>query len=61
MDEKSRHQGVATALYRHVVAFAREMGCHNVTLNVWECNPGARAFYEAMGMGVQKTCLEQVL
>ena len=32
-----------------------------MTLNVWECNPGARAFYEAMGMSVQKTCLEQVL
>lgn len=61
VDEACRHQGVATALYRHVLGYAREIGCHNVTLNVWECNPGARAFYDAMGMSVQKTCLEQVL
>ena len=61
VDEAARGQHVGTALYRHVIAYARELGCHNVTLNVWECNPGARAFYEAMGMSVQKTCLEQVL
>lgn len=61
VDEKSRGRHVGTALYQHVLNYARELGCHNVTLNVWECNPGARAFYEAMGMSVQKTCLEQVL
>lgn len=61
VDAACRGQGVATALYRHVLGYAREIGCHNVTLNVWECNPGARAFYDAMGMSVQKTCLEQVL
>ncbi len=61
VDEAARGRHVGTALYQHVIAYARELGCHNVTLNVWECNPGARAFYEAMGMSVQKTCLEQVL
>ena len=61
VDEAARGHGVATALYRHVVAYARGLGCHNVTLNVWECNPGARAFYDAMGLVPQKTCLEQVL
>lgn len=61
VDEACRGHGVATALYQHVLGYAREIGCHNVTLNVWECNPGARAFYDAMGMSVQKTCLEQVL
>ena len=61
VDESARGHGVATALYRHVVAYARGLGCHNVTLNVWECNPGARAFYDAMDLVPQKTCLEQVL
>lgn len=61
VDEKSRGKHVGTALYQHVIDFARENGCHNVTLNVWECNPGARAFYDAMGMTPLKTCLEQVL
>ena len=61
VDEKSRGQHVGTALYQHVLAYARELGCYNVTLNVWTCNPGARRFYEAMGMTPLKTCLEQVL
>ncbi len=61
VDERARGHGVATALYRHVIGFAREGGFHNVTLNVWECNPGARAFYEAMGMRPLKYGLEQLL
>ena len=61
VDSDARHGHVGSSLYRHVLAWARENGFHNVTLNVWECNPGARAFYEAMGMSVMKTCMEQVL
>lgn len=61
VDVAARRRGVATAIYQHIIEFAREGSFHNVTLNVWECNPGARAFYEKMGMGVQKTCMEQVL
>lgn len=61
VDEARRGHGVASALYRHVLDHARSLGCHNVTLNVWSCNPGARAFYDAMGMMPLKTCLEQVL
>ena len=61
VDEAARGHGVATAIYQHIIAFAREGGFHNVTLNVWECNPGARKFYETMGMSIQKTCMEQVL
>ena len=61
VDAAARHRGVGTAIYQHIIAWARERGFHNVTLNVWECNPGARAFYESLGMGVMKTCMEQVL
>lgn len=61
VSERHRHQHVGTALYNHVIDFARELGCYNVTLNVWSCNPGAQRFYEAMGMSPLKTCLEQVL
>jgi hypothetical protein len=32
-----------------------------VTLNVWDKNPEAKAFYENMGMKVQKVCMEVVL
>lgn len=61
VDESVRGQHVGTALYEHVLAFAREIGCYNVTLNVWTCNPGAQAFYEAMGMKPYKTGMETIL
>ena len=61
VDEAARGKGVATELYKHAVAYARETGCHNVTLNVWEGNNAALAFYEKMGMKPQKTKLETIL
>ena len=59
--ETCRRQHVGEDLYRHVLAFAREKGFYNVTLNVWSCNPGARLFYEKMGMIPYKTCMETIL
>lgn len=61
VDETARGQKIATKLYEHVLDFAREAGYHNVTLNVWEGNNGAMAFYRKMGMGVQKTKLETII
>ncbi len=61
VDEKHRGQHVATTLYQHVIAFAREQGFYNVTLNVWSLNPGAQAFYEAMGMKPYKIGMETIL
>ena len=37
------------------------IGCHNITLNVWEGNDPALSFYRKMGMQVQKTTMEVVL
>ena len=61
VDEAVRGQHVGSTLFEHVKDWAREQGFYNVTLNVWECNPGARAFYEAMGMRVMKTEMEAIL
>ena len=61
VDENARGQHVGTALYDHVIAFAREKGYYNVTLNVWSCNPTAMKFYEAMGMKPLKVGMEVVL
>ena len=61
VDEASRGNGVGRALYEHVVAFAREEGFYNVTLNVWSCNPGAMRFYESLGMRPYKIGMEEVL
>ena len=59
--ERARGRGVGRAVYERVRAYAREIGCHNVTLNVWECNPGARAFYEKMGLVPSKYGMEELL
>lgn len=61
VDEDWRGRHIASALFEHVKEYAGSIGCHNITLNVWEGNSAARAFYEKMGMGIQKTTMETVL
>ena len=61
VDEAIRGQGVAKALYARTVAFAKELGCHAVTLNVWCGNDGAMKFYEKAGLKPQKIGMEYVL
>ena len=56
--ESARGLHIGTALFEYVKAFAKEKGCHNITLHVWEGNPGAKAFYEAQGMAPQYTSME---
>lgn len=61
VDEACRGLGVGKALYRHVLDFAKEEGCYNVTLNVWSCNESAMKFYEKMGLVPQKIGMETIL
>lgn len=58
VDEGSRGQGVAKALYEHVCGYAREWGCAFITLNVWCGNDRARRFYEKMGMTPRSVNME---
>lgn len=58
VDEAARGKGVATKLFAYVRQYAREKGCYHITLNVWEGNDSALAFYRKMGMTPQKTKLE---
>lgn len=61
VDEKARGKHVGRALYEFVRDYARSIGCHNITLNVWEGNEPALCFYRNMGMKVQKTGMELIL
>ena len=61
VDEKFRGRHIGTALYEYVLAFAREQGCYNVTLNVWACNEDAMRFYEYLGLRTQKIGMETIL
>ena len=60
VDESSRGNGIGKALFEYVRAFALERGCYNITLHVWECNHGARAFYESLGLSPQYTSMETI-
>ena len=61
VDETTRGKHIGSALYEFVLDYARSIGCYNVTLNVWSCNPGAMAFYEKMGLVPQKVGMEKIL
>ena len=57
VDDSARGKGVATALFRHVTAVAKENGANFITLNVWEGNSALR-FYEKMGMKPRKIFMD---
>lgn len=61
VDEAVRGQHIGKSLYEAVLAFARESGCYNVTLNVWALNEGALKFYEKCGLKPQKVGMETIL
>jgi ribosomal protein S18 acetylase RimI-like enzyme len=58
VEETCRGQGVAKTLYEHTCAWAKELGCAFVTLNVWCGNDGAMKFYEKMGLTSRKIFME---
>ena len=61
VDEQSRGRHIGKALYEYVYNYAKSIGCHNITLNVWEGNDSAYNFYKRMGMHIQKTGMETIL
>ena len=61
VDEECRGKHVGRALYEYVRDYAQAIGCHNITLNVWNGNDAALCFYKNMGMQVQKTTMEVML
>lgn len=58
VDEEVRGKDIGKALFDFVRNYAISLGCHNITLNVWEGNDAAFGFYKKMGMRVQKTGME---
>ena len=61
VDETLRGEHIGSSLYRYVLDYAKKEGCYNLTLNVWECNQGAKRFYESCGLVPQKTGMEKIL
>ncbi|WP_228346530.1 GNAT family N-acetyltransferase, partial [Streptococcus pneumoniae] len=41
--------------------YAKEIGCNNLTLSVWNDNEGALRFYQRQGMKPQETTMEMII
>ncbi len=61
VDEKRRGQHIGAHLYDHAVAFAKEIGCQFLTLNVWCGNESAMRFYENAGLTKRSIMMETKL
>ena len=58
VDEAARGKHIGKALFDFVRDYAKSIGCHAITLNVWEGNDSAIRFYQNMGMHTQKIRME---
>lgn len=61
VDERIRGRHIGKTLYDFVLHYAGEIGCYNLTLNVWTLNTGAMKFYEKCGLKPQKIGMETIL
>ncbi len=61
VDENIRGKHIGSGIYEYVKNYAKEIGCYNLTLNVWACNESAQKFYEAQGLKPQSTMMETIL
>ena len=61
VDETCRGRHIGKQLYEHTCAWAREIGCHFVTLNVWCGNDSAMRFYESRGLTARSITMEYKL
>jgi ribosomal protein S18 acetylase RimI-like enzyme len=61
VDENARGKHIGKALFDFVRDYAKSIGCHAVTLNVWEGNDSAIRFYQNMGMHPQKIGMEIII
>ena len=61
VDQAARGQKIGDQLYQFAVSYAKEIGCYNLTLNVWNDNEGALRFYQRQGMKPQETVMETIL
>lgn len=60
VDETIRGAGIGRRLMEFLKEYARQKGCYNIELNVWECNPAAISFYEKNGFLTQRRHVEWI-
>ncbi|MBR3148668.1 MAG: GNAT family N-acetyltransferase [Eubacterium sp.] len=57
----TRDQHIGSQLFKHVKQEVKQLGCYEITLNVWEGNDSAKAFYDKMQMKPKSTTMEFIL
>lgn len=61
VDQEARGQHIGESLFEYIKQKAKEMGCYEMTLNVWAGNTSAEKFYEKMGMKTKERQMEYIL
>lgn len=61
VDKEARGKKLGEKLYQFALEYAKELGCYNVTLHVWNDNDGALRFYDRLGMKPRYTEMETIL
>lgn len=61
VDSSCRGQHIGEKFFEFVKKEAKNIGCYEVTLNVWTGNTGAEKFYEKMGMKTKERMMEFIL
>ena len=61
VEESRRGEHIGEQIYQYVENYAKEIGCYHITLNVWEFNKDAYAFYEKIGLQPMETVMEKIL
>ena len=61
VDENRRGQHIGTILCDYATAFAKQIGCTFLTLNVWCGNDSAMKFYENAGLTPRSITMEMKL
>lgn len=61
VSETCRHGHVGSQIFEYVKQFAKENNCYNITLNVWDKNEPAMAFYKNCGLKIQKYGMEMIV
>lgn len=61
VDKDHQGQKIGKRLYDFVRGYAKEKGFDRVTLHVWECNGGAKLFYDSLGFETYFYAMEDIL
>ena len=61
VSQETRGRHIGECLFEYVKNEAKQLGCYEVTLNVWAGNTSAERFYEKMGMRTKERQMEYIL